>query len=84
MERPNMCEPNVGHHGARGMMRGAGHGVVVCLPCGPGETHGHGDMTCGRQFFTKEERTEVMERYKEWLEKETKGVEEAIERLNKE
>jgi hypothetical protein len=46
--------------------------------------HGHDEDMCGRQFFTKEERTEVLERYKEWLEKETKGVQEAIERLGKE
>jgi hypothetical protein len=46
--------------------------------------HGHDEHNCGRQFFTKEERAEVMKRYKEWLEKEAKGVEEALERMKKE
>lgn len=61
-----------------------GHGVIVCRPHGPGPMHGHDDHMCGRQFFTKEERAEVLERYKEWLEKEAKGVEEAMERMEKE
>ena len=79
-----MCEPHGRHHGRRGAMTGMGHGMVVCQVHGPGMMHGHDDHMCGRQFFTKEERAEVMERYKEWLEKETKGVEEAIERMKKE
>lgn len=37
----------------------------------------------GRQFFTSDEKIEMLERYKEWLTNETKGVDEAIERLKK-
>ena len=66
------------------MMMGTGHGVVICGPHGRGPMHGHGEHMCGRQFFTKEERAEVLGRYKEWLEKEAKGVEEALDRLKKE
>ncbi len=79
-----MCDPRVGHHNARGILRGDGHGLVVCMAHGPGMMHGQGDHACGRHFFTKEERAEVLERYREWLEKESKGVEEAIEGLKKE
>ena len=42
----------------------------------------HG-MCCGRQFLTTEEKVEKMEKYKEWLDNESKGVEEEIERLKK-
>jgi hypothetical protein len=38
---------------------------------------------CGRNFFTKDEKIEMLEKYKEWLEKETKGVDETIENLKK-
>lgn len=65
-------------------MRGMGQCMVIYHPHGPDMMHGHGDHGCGRQFFTKEERAEVLARYKEWLEKEAKGVEEALEKLNKE
>jgi hypothetical protein len=37
----------------------------------------------GRQFLTTEEQIEKLEEYKSWLDNESKGVEEAIERLNK-
>jgi hypothetical protein len=63
---------------------GMGPHMIMCGAHGSGMMHGHGDHMCGRHFFTKEERVEVMQRYKEWLEKEAKGVEEAIEQLNKE
>ncbi|UCC92438.1 MAG: hypothetical protein JSW25_07125 [Thermoplasmata archaeon] len=66
------------------MAMGMGPGVIVCRVQGHGPMHGHDDNTCGRHFFTKEERAEVLERYKEWLEKEAKGVEEAIERMKAE
>ena len=79
-----MCEHHGGHHGRRGMMMGTGPGMIVCRVHGHGSMHGHDDHMCGRQFFTKEERAEVLERYREWLEKEAKGVGEAIERMNKE
>lgn len=38
---------------------------------------------CGRMFLTTDETVEKLEEYKKWLESETKGVEEAIERLKK-
>ena len=79
-----MCEPHGRHHGRRGAMMGHGHGTVMCCVHGPGAMHGHDDRMCGRQFCTKEERAEVMERYKEWLEREAKGVGEALDRMNKE
>lgn len=41
------------------------------------------DCHCGRHFFTKEERLEKLEDYKNWLEKEKQGVEERIEELKK-
>jgi hypothetical protein len=37
----------------------------------------------GRHFLTTEEQIEKLEEYKSWLDNESKGVEEAIERLNK-
>ena len=46
--------------------------------------HGHDPLMCGRSFFTKEERAEMLGMYKEWLEKEAKGVEEHLERMKKE
>ncbi len=79
-----MCEPQGMHHGKHGIEMGMGHGMIVCKVQGPGMMHGHDDQMCGRHFFTKEERAEVLDRYKEWLEKEAKGVEEALERIGKE
>jgi hypothetical protein len=38
---------------------------------------------CWRQFLTKEEKIELLEEYKNWLEKETKGVKEKIDDLKK-
>ena len=38
---------------------------------------------CWRQFLTKKEKIEILEEYKNWLEKETQGVKEKIENLNK-
>ena len=66
------------------MRMGMGPGMIVCKVQGPGMMHGDDDQMCGRKFFTKEERAEVLERYKDWLEKEAKGVQEAIERMKKE
>jgi hypothetical protein len=45
--------------------------------CGP-HHHQH-----GRQFFTKDEKIEMLEKYKEWLDNESKGVKEKIEELKK-
>ena len=38
---------------------------------------------CWRQFLTKEEKIQLLEEYKKWLEKEAQGVKEKIEELNK-
>lgn len=79
-----MCEPHGRHHGRHGTSMGMGPHIIMCRVQGHGMMHGHGDDMCGRHFFTKEETAEVMQRYKEWLEKEAKGVEEAIEQMSKE
>ena len=47
--------------------------------CQEHETH----CGCGRHFLTTEEKIENLEKYKEWLDKESKGVEEEIEKLKK-
>ena len=36
-----------------------------------------------RHFYTKQERIEMLEEYKTWLDKEKQGVEERIEELKK-
>lgn len=41
-------------------------------------THGN---CCGRQFLTSDEKVEQLEEYKKWLDNESKGVEEAIEKI---
>ncbi len=38
---------------------------------------------CGRHFLTTDEKIEHLEKYKEWLEMETKGVDETITKLKK-
>jgi hypothetical protein len=38
---------------------------------------------CNRHFLTAEEKIEHLKKYKEWLEMETKGVDEAIANLKK-
>jgi hypothetical protein len=38
---------------------------------------------CWRQFLTKEEKIQILEEYKKWLEKEIQGLKEKIEDLNK-
>ena len=43
---------------------------------------GHG-IHRRRHLFTKEERIQMLEEYKVWLEKEKQGVEEKIEELKK-
>jgi hypothetical protein len=58
--------------------------VMYCKGGGHGMAHGHAPSTCGRSFFTKEEKAEMLEMYKDWLEKEAKGVQEHLDRLNKE
>jgi hypothetical protein len=40
-------------------------------------------MQCGRHFLTKEEKLEMLQHYKEWLDSEAKGVEETIVKLRK-
>ncbi|MCK5627390.1 hypothetical protein KAI23_05430 [Candidatus Bathyarchaeota archaeon] len=45
-----------------------------------------GEIMCcetnyGRNFLTKEEKIEKLKGYKEWLDNESKGVEEAIEKI---
>ena len=63
------------HHG---MCHGGHHGM------GFGRGHGTGagpNCHCGRQFLTSEEKIEMLERYREWLDSESKGVIEVIEKL---
>ena len=38
---------------------------------------------CRRKFLTNEEKIQKLEEYKKWLENETKGVDETIEKLKK-
>ncbi len=38
---------------------------------------------CGRHFLTKEEKIEKLKKYKKWLDDESKGVHEAIEKIQK-
>ena len=49
---------------------------------------GCGTMCCesefaGRSFLTKEEKIQKLEEYKDWLDSESKGVKEAIEKIKK-
>lgn len=37
----------------------------------------------GRKFLTEKEKIEKLEKYREWLQNEAKGVEEAISRMKK-
>lgn len=46
-----------------------------------GMHHMHCD--CGRHFLTKEEKIERLEEYKKWLDNESKGVQEVIDKLKK-
>ena len=55
--------------------------IKMCY--GPHRMYRNHGMQCWRQFPTKEEKIEHLEEYKKWLEKEKKGVEEAIEELKK-
>ena len=43
--------------------------------------HGTENMCCGRQFLTKEEKISKLKEYKNWLDNESKGVEEKITEL---
>jgi len=47
--------------------------MTTCGPCGPE----------ARQFLTTEEKVEKLKQYKEYLENEAKGVEEAISKIRK-
>ncbi|AJF61653.1 TPA: hypothetical protein HA239_03820 [Candidatus Woesearchaeota archaeon] len=57
--------------------------------CGDGCCGCSGDSCCddnqytGRKFLTKEEKISKLESYKEWLDNESKGVKEAIDKLKK-
>ena len=42
-----------------------------------------GDAGEGRRFLTTEEKVEKLQDYKQWLEQEAKGVDEAIKKLEK-
>lgn len=54
---------------------------------GHGPRHGHRmhKHSCERRrhFYTKQERIDMLEEYKTWLDKEKQGVEERIEELKK-
>ena len=41
------------------------------------------DEYCGRRFFTTEEKIEQLKKYKQWLDNESKGIDEAIAQLKK-
>ena len=73
-----MCGHHGRHAGRHEMMMG------VCMGHGPRMIPEHDPSMCGRHFFTKEEKAEVLERYKEWLEKEAKGVQELLDELKAE
>ncbi len=47
------------------------------------ETNCCGSEMEGRRFLTTEEKVEKLQDYKQWLESETKGVDEAIKKLKK-
>ncbi len=56
------------------------HGEFMCR----GRHHGlHKGKYHGRRFLTTEEKIERLQEYKEWLDNESKGVEEAILKLKK-
>jgi hypothetical protein len=52
---------------------------------GPRLGHIKHEHSCHRRrhFYTKQERIEMLEEYKTWLDKEKQGVEERIEELKK-
>ena len=69
-----------GHHGIHGRRYN-----IFINGMGPGMGMGHGQGPCmGRHFITKDEKIELLEEYKKWLEKEAKGVEEFIAEMKKE
>ena len=76
------------HHGRHMMMK---HRMMTDCGMsphfGPGMGHGPGmggGPCMGRHFVTKEEKLELLEEYRKWLEKEAKGVEEFIADMKKE
>ncbi|MGA1820939.1 MAG: hypothetical protein ACMUIG_00270 [Thermoplasmatota archaeon] len=72
-----------GHHGRHGMRCGMMMGMDPFTGCHGGHGMGHGPSMECRHFPTKEEKIELLEKYGEWLEKESRGVQEAIEELKK-
>ena len=44
---------------------------------------GNCDEYCGRHFLTTEEKIEQLKKYKQWLDNESKGIDEAITQLKK-
>ena len=68
-------------HHARHMMRCRMMGMDPCMGFHGSHGSAHEGLTGCRHFPTREERIEFLERYGEWLEKESKGVQEAIEDL---
>jgi hypothetical protein len=72
------------HHGRCGMMHGLMNDDEELIHMKM-RFHGMGPgPMMGRHFITENEKVELIERYKEWLEKELKGVNEHIEKLKKE
>ena len=60
------------------------HGENLCYGLHHGRRHGtHHGRYHGRRFLTTEEKIERLQEYKEWLDNESKGVEEAILKLKK-
>ncbi len=57
---------------------------VHVMQCDPKQIHQSGCCTPhGRQFMTKKEKKEMLEQYKEQLEKELEGVSEKIDEMEK-
>ena len=78
MEKINMHN----HHGCKGFHGMGPHEDMMMMGM---RMHGmdHHPEHCGRHFFSKEEKVELLEKYREWLEKESKGVGEMLEDLKK-
>jgi hypothetical protein len=43
----------------------------------------HHPELCGRHFFSDEEKAELLRKYKDWLDRESKGVQEMLKKLEK-
>jgi hypothetical protein len=72
-----------GYHGCRGFHMMGPHDDMIMHGM---KMHGidHHPELCGRHFFSDEEKAELLQKYKEWLDKESKGVQEMLEKLGKE